>query len=500
MELPPGQSYGYQRECMTFNYPVKPDPSEKCSEIDENKRKEHTSEDGEVMYVKVDPKCFDGTDDGGVSANHQTTIKHETEPEKVNNYEMEEPGLSSQVTRQDQHSYAKIEILRGKTPTEIHGQLKEVCGNSAVDRSTVSRWAQRLRESCRSVTDDSRTERPKITTENMSADIIATILDEDRRITAEEISVESRYGNHRFSRSSVHRILTDVLGKRKEGLIPQELPTGSCKSPTHSQHPPPQPRPPSSMEPSQSNVAVDKDSDRKLIPQQETEWCQKIDADEIAHFLDVDIAMKESEMKYNTALGTIDQKVLSCLRQKTSPACKENNYSTGEPRRLYTQHAYVQTTNSEKPFTCSVCGKYFNQASHLQQHMRTHTGERPFTCSLCSGTFTRMSDLKRHMRTHTGEKPYKCSVCSNMFGDVSHLKTHMRTHTECPSALLSEVEVEAEVLFCLIRRSIANDIACGNPILLRCLLSICSITNPLTSFCRKSLLLFTLFLFPVFII
>ncbi|XP_075222660.1 uncharacterized protein LOC142325147 isoform X10 [Lycorma delicatula] len=372
MELPPGQSYGYQRECMTFNYPVKPDPSEKCSEIDENKRKEHTSEDGEVMYVKVDPKCFDGTDDGGVSANHQTTIKHETEPEKVN-----------------------------------------------------------------------------------------------------------------------------------EGLIPQELPTGSCKSPTHSQHPPPQPRPPSSMEPSQSNVAVDKDSDRKLIPQvliQETEWCQKIDADEIAHFLDVDIAMKESEMKYNTALGTIDQKVLSCLRQKTSPACKENNYSTGEPRRLYTQHAYVQTTNSEKPFTCSVCGKYFNQASHLQQHMRTHTGERPFTCSLCSGTFTRMSDLKRHMRTHTGEKPYKCSVCSNMFGDVSHLKTHMRTHTECPSALLSEVEVEAEVLFCLIRRSIANDIACGNPILLRCLLSICSITNPLTSFCRKSLLLFTLFLFPVFII
>lgn len=36
--------------------------------------------------------------------------------------------------------------------------------------------------------------------------------------------------------------------------------------------------------------------------QESSEWCQKIDADEIAHFLDVDIAMKESEMKYSTAL------------------------------------------------------------------------------------------------------------------------------------------------------------------------------------------------------
>lgn len=137
----------------------------------------------------------------------------------LQNYVVEETGFSSHVTRQDQHSYAKIETLRGRTPTEIHGQLKEVCGNSAVDRSTVSRWAQRFRESCRSILDVSRSDKPKITTENMSADIIATILDEDRRITAEEITLDPRYGNHRVSKSSVHRILTDVLGKRKVSLL-----------------------------------------------------------------------------------------------------------------------------------------------------------------------------------------------------------------------------------------------------------------------------------------
>ena len=41
-------------------------------------------------------------------------------------------------------SYIKIETLRRKYPTEIHGALSEVCGEFTVDRSTVSRWANRL--------------------------------------------------------------------------------------------------------------------------------------------------------------------------------------------------------------------------------------------------------------------------------------------------------------------------------------------------------------------
>lgn len=135
------------------------------------------------------------------------------------NYVIDEASLPDQVTRQDQLSYLKIETLRGKTPTEIYSQLKEVCGSTAVDRNTIFRWSQRFRENFQNILDVSRTERPRITTENMSADIIATILDEDRRIIAEEICVETRFGNHRVSRSSVQRILTDVLEKRKVSFI-----------------------------------------------------------------------------------------------------------------------------------------------------------------------------------------------------------------------------------------------------------------------------------------
>jgi hypothetical protein len=38
----------------------------------------------------------------------------------------------------DQRSYIKIETLHGENPAEIHIAMHEVCGEHAVDRSTVS--------------------------------------------------------------------------------------------------------------------------------------------------------------------------------------------------------------------------------------------------------------------------------------------------------------------------------------------------------------------------
>ena len=52
---------------------------------------------------------------------------------------MEAEAASGQITRSDQRSYIKIESLRGKNPTEIHNNLREVCGDNVVDHSTVSR-------------------------------------------------------------------------------------------------------------------------------------------------------------------------------------------------------------------------------------------------------------------------------------------------------------------------------------------------------------------------
>jgi len=45
--------------------------------------------------------------------------------------------VSGTLTNDDQRAYIKTEILRGKTPTEIHSSLMEVCGVETVDRSTI---------------------------------------------------------------------------------------------------------------------------------------------------------------------------------------------------------------------------------------------------------------------------------------------------------------------------------------------------------------------------
>ena len=56
--------------------------------------------------------------------------------------------MSGTVTISGQRSHVKIETLRGKNPTEIHGVLSEVRGEFTVHRSTISHWANRFRGGC----------------------------------------------------------------------------------------------------------------------------------------------------------------------------------------------------------------------------------------------------------------------------------------------------------------------------------------------------------------
>lgn len=82
---------------------------------------------------------------------------------------MEGSSASGQVTQEDQRSFIKIESIRGKNPTQIYESLREVCGDSTMDRSTISRWAKRFRSGQMSIEDDKRSGRPKTATDNTSA-------------------------------------------------------------------------------------------------------------------------------------------------------------------------------------------------------------------------------------------------------------------------------------------------------------------------------------------
>ncbi|GFO02570.1 histone-lysine N-methyltransferase SETMAR [Plakobranchus ocellatus] len=101
-------------------------------------------------------------------------------------------------------------FLKGTKPSEIHKQIAETYGESAMSRSRVYQWCTWFGEGRTSLGDEPKSGRSKTLTNEENTTRVEELIRCDRRMKIHEIALKLK-----IPKSTVHEIVHDTLGYRK---------------------------------------------------------------------------------------------------------------------------------------------------------------------------------------------------------------------------------------------------------------------------------------------
>ena len=82
-------------------------------------------------------------------------------------------------------------------------------------------------------------------------------------------------------------------------------------------------------------------------------------------------------------------------------------------------------------YKCRSCPKSYSYKESLKRHeMAAHLGLFPYSCSVCGRGFQNKDNMLGHLSHHTGGKSFKCPQCDAAFKWRASLDNHIKKFHE----------------------------------------------------------------------
>lgn len=118
--------------------------------------------------------------------------------------------MQQSFSRSDIRTIIKFNVLLGHSAIEIHRLLEQALADSSPSVQTVRKWVAAVKDGRHEMDDLPRSGRPESACVEANVEMVESQLLEDRRQSCEQIANQTG-----LCTGSVHKILTEKLGKRK---------------------------------------------------------------------------------------------------------------------------------------------------------------------------------------------------------------------------------------------------------------------------------------------